>query len=88
MDQNFINIYDKNTGKTHSFYIAFTKYDKYLRIYIPDVCVIYIYKIRDHCYHVRGFFYKYKFIYTEDNIKSKKDLIRHLNMVIQKNIYE
>lgn len=43
-------------------------------IYIPDVCVIYLYKHHDHRYSFSLFFYDHLFIRTEDHIRSKSQL--------------
>ncbi len=64
------------------------KYSPYIRIYIEDVCIIEIFKYNNHNYYLQCFFYIPKFIFHREKIKTKKDLIRQINLLIESNIDE
>ena len=58
------------------------------RIEVSDVCIIDIYKLHDHRYDLKAFFYKKKRITHKENIRSKKELYSAIQKLLQENLYQ
>ena len=81
-----ISIPDK-VGQYHSFYLYFYNGVSFKRIFVDDVCVIYIHKIHDHRYDLKAFFYESQRIYVHDFIRSKKELYDVVQELLQYELY-
>ena len=55
-------------------YFSFNNYSRSFTVYVPDVVLINAYKLHDHRYDLKCFFYDKKYIYYKESIRSKKDL--------------
>ena len=66
-----LRIPDKN-GVFHWFPFSFGEGRDSRRYEIEDVCIIDVYKLHDHRYDLKAFFYKKKYITYQENIRSKK----------------
>ena len=58
------------------------------RYEVENVCIIDVYKIHDHRYDLKAFFYKKKRITYQENIRSKKELYSAIQNLLQQNLYE
>jgi hypothetical protein len=56
------------------------------RIEVPNVCIISIYKAHDHRYDLKAFFYDKKYIYYQENIRSKKELYSAIQKLLKENL--
>ncbi len=55
------------------------------RIEIDNVCIIYLHKFHDHNYLIKAFFYKTKYIFYAEHIKTKKELFVLIKKLIEEN---
>lgn len=78
-----IFIKDKNK-KYHLFYLDF-KDSQSKRIEVENVCIIDIFKIHNHRYDFKSFFYNTKYIYCENNIRTLKELYNVIQNLIAQN---
>lgn len=58
------------------------------RIEVRDICIIDIYKLHDHRYDLKAFFYNKKRITYQENIRSKKELYSAIQKLLQENLYQ
>lgn len=70
-------------GSRWYFSIHFEKYRKAKRIEVPNVCIIDVYKLHDHRYDLKAFFYDRKYITYQENIRSKKELYSAIQNLLQ-----
>ena len=75
-------------GSYRIFSLGFNEYSKCKRIEVKNVCIIDVYKIHDHRYDLKAFFYKKKRITYQEQIRSKKELYSAIQKLLQKNLYE
>lgn len=75
-------------GINHHFNFNFNEYSTSHRYEVTNVCIIDVYKIHDHRYDMKAFFYKKKRITYQENIRSKKELYSAIQNLLQKNLYE
>ena len=73
-------------GIHHYTSLNFYGYPTSKRIEVKDVCIIDIYKAHDHRYDLKAFFYDKKYIYYEENIRSKKELYSAIQKLLQENL--
>lgn len=82
-----INIPDEENC-VWTFSLGFNEYNRSKRIEVKNVCIIDVYKIHDHRYDLKAFFYKKKRITYQEQIRSKKELYSAIQKLLQKNLYE
>lgn len=82
-----LRIPDKN-GVFHWFPFSFGEGRDLRRYEIEDVCIIDVYKLHDHRYDLKAFFYKKKYITYQESIRSKKELYSAVQKLLQQNLYE
>ena len=70
---DYITITNKE-GRTVNYHFSFNNYSRSFTVYVPDVVLINAYKLHDHRYDLKCFFYDKKYIYYKESIRSKKDL--------------
>jgi len=80
-----LNIPDKE-GLYHHHGLNFYGYPARKHIEVKDVCIIDIYKAHDHRYDLKAFFYDEKYIYYQENIRSKKELYSAIQKLLQENL--
>ena len=85
MYYNF-TIKDKN-GVNHWFPFEFYSSRNSTRCEVENLCIIDIYKIHDHRYDFKAFFYDKKYITYQENIRSKKELYSAIQKLLQQNLY-
>ena len=73
-------------GIYHYNSLNFYGYPARKYIEVKDVCIIDIYKAHDHRYDLKAFFYDKKYIYYEENIRSKKELYSAIQKLLQENL--
>ena len=74
-------------GRYETFSLGFCEYRKYKRIEVKNICIIDVYKIHDHRYDLKAFFYKKKHITYKENIRSKKELYSAIQILLKENLY-
>ena len=82
-----LSIPDEN-GMNYHFSFNFSEYSTSHRYEVKNVCIIDVYKIHDHRYDLKAFFYKKKRITYSENIRSKKELYSAIQKLLQKNLYQ
>ena len=75
-------------GKTQYYSLNFWGIPDSKRIEVRDVCIIDIYKLHDHRYDLKAFFYEKKHITYQKNIRSKKELYSAIQKLLQENLYQ
>ena len=83
----YLSIPDEH-GMNHHFSFYFNEYYRSRRFEVPNVCIIDVYKIHDHRYDLKTFFYRKKRITYQKNIRSKKELYSAIQNLLQENLYE
>lgn len=78
----------QENGWNKTFYLYFSEYKKSVRIEDENVCIIDVYKLHDHRYDLKAFFYKKKYITYQENIRSKKELYSAIQNLLQQNLYQ
>lgn len=73
-------------GIYHHHSLNFYDYPTSKHIEVEDVCIIDIYKAHDHRYDLKAFFYDKKYIYYEENIRSKKELYSAIQKLLKQNL--
>ena len=86
MYYNF-RIPDKN-GVFHWFPFSFGEGRDSRRCEVEGVCIIDVFKLHDHRYDFKAFFYKKKYITFQNNIRSKKELYSAIQKLLQQNLYD
>ena len=71
-------------GSYYSFPIKFKS--NFERIYVEDVCVIWLSKYHSHRYDFRVFFYKTKNIYYRECLTTKKELLSAIEDLLKENL--
>ena len=85
--EHIISIPQEN-GWNKIFYLYFSEYSMSQRIEVENVCIIDVYKIHDHRYDLKAFFYKKKYITYQKSIRSKKELYRAIQNLLKQNLYQ
>ena len=83
---NYSIIITDEKGIANYYILKFSKYRPIKNIYVPNVCLINIYKINDHRYDIKCFFYKNLYIYYKERITSKKELYNIINQLLKENL--
>ena len=82
-----LTIPDEN-GNNYHFSFNFSEYSMSHRYEVKNVCIIDVYKLNNHRYDLKAFFYKKKYITYTENIRSKKELYSAIQNLLQKNLYQ
>ena len=82
-----LTIPDEN-GMNYHFSINFSEYLMSRRYEVKNVCIIDVYKMNDHRYDLKAFFYKNKRITYQEKIRSKKELYCAIQNLLQENLYQ
>ncbi len=75
-------------GRNQYFSLNFFGIPDSKRIEVYNVCIIDIYKLHDHRYDLKAFFYEKKRITYQENIRSKKELYSAIQNLLQENLYQ
>ena len=75
-------------GRNQHYSLNFWGIPDSKRIEVRDVCIIDIYKLHDHRYDLKAFFYEKKYITHHENIRSKKELYSAIQKLLQENLYK
>ena len=77
----------KIPGADGSYYCFPIKFkSNYERIYVENVCVIWLSKYHSHRYDFRAFFYKTKNICYRECLTTKKELISEIQNLLKENL--
>ena len=68
------------------FYLDFCEYRMSRKFKVDNVCIIEVFKIHDHRYDLKCFFYKTEYIYCYDEFRSKKELYGAIQNLLQENL--
>ena len=71
-------------GSYYCFPIKFKK--NYERIYVENVCVIWLSKYHNHRYDFKAFFYKTKNIFYRECLTTKKELLAVIESLLKENL--
>lgn len=74
---------DIPTGRGTLYSFSLPSHFKAIRMEVPDVVILDVYKFHDHRYDLSGFFYKNKVILSSRSFGSKKELYRAIQMFLQ-----
>ena len=84
---NYIIIPTKD-GTNHWHMLNFYGTPASDKIEVENVCIIDVFKKHDHRYDLKAFFYDKKYIYYEENIRSKKELYGAIQKLLKENLYQ
>lgn len=82
---DYISIPQKD-GRIINYHFSFSDYSRSATIFVPDVVIIKAYKVHDHRYDLKCFFYEKKYIYYQESIRSKKELHNVVQTLLKENL--
>ena len=75
-----------NDGFSKVFYLDFCEFRMSRKFKVDNVCIIEVFKFHDHRYGLKCFFYKKEYIYCYDGFRSKNELYRAIQNLLQEKL--